>query len=122
MIIHGRDLIVKLGGVAIAGARSCELNVSGEAIETSSATQGSWRTYIPGRKGWNVTANHLVTAVTSNAAKVGTVVTLTFGKRDSSEVLTGQAIVTGWRCTATLGNLSQGVFSFQGSGPLEEVE
>jgi len=122
MIIHGRDLIVKLGGVAIAGARSCELNVSGEAIETSSPTQGRWRTYIPGRKGWSVTANHLVTAVASNAAKVGTVVTLTFSKRDSSEVLTGQAIVTGWRCTGTLGNLSQGVFSFQGSGPLEEVE
>lgn len=122
MVIHGRDLIVKLGGVAIAGARSCELNVSGEAIETSSPTQGRWRTYIPGRKGWSVTANHLVTAVASNAAKVGTVVTLTFGLRDSSEVMTGQAIVTGWRCTGTLGNLSQGVFSFQGSGPLEEVE
>jgi len=121
MIIHGRDLIVKQGGVAIAGARSCELNVSGEAIETSSPTRGRWRTYIPGRKGWSVTANHLVTAVASNAAKVGTVVTLTFGKRDSSEVMTGQAIVTGWRCTATLGNLSQGVFSFQGSGPLEGV-
>ena len=121
MVIHGRDLIVKVDGVAIAGARSCELNISGEVIETSSPTQGRWHTYIPGRKGWSVTANHLVTAVTSNAAKVGTVVTLTFGKRDSSEVMTGQAIVTGWRCTATLGNLSQGIFSFQGSGPLEGV-
>jgi len=109
---------VKLDGVAIAGARSCELNVSGEAIETSSPTNGRWRTFIPGRKGWSVSTNHLVTAVAGNAAKVGTVVTLTFSKRDSSEVLTGQAIVTGWRCTATLGNLSQGVFSFQGSGPL----
>lgn len=114
--------MVKLGGVAIAGARSCELSISGEALETSSANWGLWRTYIPGRKGWTVTANHLVTAVAGNAAKVGTVVTLTFGKRDGSEVMTGQAIVTGWRCTATLGNLSQGVFSFQGRGPLEEVE
>ena len=34
------------------------------------------------------------------------------------EVLTGTAIVKDWKITATLGNLAQGSFQFQGVGEL----
>lgn len=119
-IIHGRNLIVSLGGRAVAGARSCDVNVSADDIEISTATQGQWRNFIAGRKEWSVTCNMLVQAVKTNVAMVGQTVTLSFGVRGSStDRVSGTAIIKSWRVTGTVGNLAQGVFSFRGSGPLQ---
>lgn len=60
MVIHGRDLIVTANGMAIAAAKSCELQVSCDDIEISSPTSGQWREFIADRKEWAVTTNHLV--------------------------------------------------------------
>lgn len=60
MVIHGRDLIVTVNGMAIAAAKSCELQVSCDDIEISSPTSGQWREFISDRKEWAVTTNHLV--------------------------------------------------------------
>lgn len=60
MVIHGRDLIVTANGMAIAAAKSCELQVSCDDIEISSPTSGQWREFIANRKEWAVTTNHLV--------------------------------------------------------------
>ena len=60
MVLHGRDLIVTANGVAIAAAKSCELQVSCDDIEISSPTSGQWREFIADRKEWAVTTNHLV--------------------------------------------------------------
>ena len=120
-IIHGRNLIVKWDGTAIAGARSCELNVQSDTIEVSSPTQGLWRDYIAGRKGWTVTCGQLVTEVENNIDMVGERVTLRFGKRDDTDYVEGYAIVTSWKATGNIGSLTQGSFSFQGCGPLTGV-
>ena len=122
MIIHGRNLIVKLDGTAIAGARSCELNVQSEELEVSSSTQNLWREFIAGRKEWTVNCGHLVMAIESNVDMVGRKVTLSFGTRNGSEELTGSAIVKNWKVTGTLPNLSQGSFQFRGSGALLPAE
>lgn len=46
--------------MAIAAAKSCELQVSCDDIEISSPTSGQWREFIADRKEWAVTTNHLV--------------------------------------------------------------
>ena len=60
MVIYGRDLIVTANGMAIAAAKSCELQVSCDDIEISSPNSGQWREFITDRKEWAVTTNHLV--------------------------------------------------------------
>lgn len=121
-VIHGRKLIIKVNGTAIAGARSCDINISGEEIEVANTTKDKWRVFITGREEWSVTCNHLLpasgTPLRSSAAMVNTTVTIRMESGRSGDVLAGQAIVKSWRATGTLGNLAQGTFSFRGSGPL----
>ena len=122
-MIHGRNLIIKVNGTAIAGARSCDINISGEEIEVANTTKDKWRVFITGREEWSVTCNHLLpasgTPLRSSAAMVNTTVTIRMESGRYNDVLTGQAIVKSWRTTGTLGNLAQGTFSFRGSGPLQ---
>lgn len=122
-MIHGRNLIIKVNGTAIAGARSCDINISGEDIEVASSTQSKWREFLAGREEWSVTCNHLLpaagTPLRSSAEMVNTTVTIRMESGRSGDVLTGQAIVKSWRSTGTLGNLAQGTYSFRGSGPLQ---
>lgn len=121
-VIHGRKLIIKVNGTAIAGARSCDINISGEEIEVANTTKDKWRVFITGREEWSVTCNHLLpasgTPLRSSTAMVNTTVTIRMESGRSGDVLEGQAIVKSWRATGTLGNLAQGTFSFRGSGPL----
>jgi hypothetical protein len=202
MILHGRNLIIKADGVAIAAAKSCDINVHCEEIETSSPQTGIWRTAIIGRKSWSVTTNQLVTSILDPVQMVGANVSLTInianiglpiryfltasptveqqsalsvdfvvwddqakrflGCKDSQSILhrkyytswlgrepytdaavgskfyiastgdtytltanglveeklTGRANVVVWKATGTIGNLAQGSFQFNGSGPL----
>jgi len=123
MVIHGRKIIVKVGGTAIAGAKSCELSIKGDQIEVASPTTGTWRDFIAGRKEWSVTCGHLIpasgTPLKSNAAMVNTVVTLTIETDMTGDTLTGQAIVETWKASGTVGNLATGTFQFRGKGALE---
>ena len=122
-MIHGRNLIIKVNGTAIAGARSCDINISGEEIEVANTTKDKWRVFITGREEWSVTCNHLLpasgTPLRSSKDMVNTTVTIMMESGRYGDVLTGQAIVKSWRTTGTLGNLAQGTFSFRGSGPLQ---
>lgn len=76
MILHGRNLIIKADGVAIAAARSCEITITTDDIETSMPGDGAWKTSILGRKSWKVTTNHLVPSVVRAASMAGTTVAL----------------------------------------------
>lgn len=127
MKLKGKQLIIQADGVAIAASKSCTIDVQADTIETSSPSQGSWRNYIAGRKKWNITTNHLVSADASAStplrnmlSKVGKIYQLSFvvnGYPDDHA--SGSAICTACKITATLGNLMQGSFSWTGSGPLE---
>jgi hypothetical protein len=76
MILQGRNIILLAGGKAIAAAKSCDLEVSADAIPVASPSDGAWEDAIPGRKSWKASCNHLVTGIVDSAAMVGTVVTL----------------------------------------------
>lgn len=120
-MILGNDLIVLADGVAIAAAKSCNIERSVSTIETSSPMDGGDRTYLAGRAGWKVTVNVLVSSgISTLVLKPGNTYTLSFGNRnDNGDRLTGTAICTHAKLTGTKFNLVQGSVEFLGTGPLE---
>lgn len=115
-IIHGRQLIVKQNGTAIAVQKSCDIDVRCAAIPVSSPTQGQWENNIAGRKSWSMTCNTLVASIKSNVDMVGQIVTINCGV--GNDTVSGTALITNWKVTGTIGNLAQAVATFLGSGPL----
>ena len=76
MILHGRNILLLAGGVAIAAAKSCEINVSADTIPIASSSSGQWEDAIAGRKSWKGSCSGLVTSITDPVSMIGTVVTL----------------------------------------------
>lgn len=70
MIVHGRNLIIKAGGVAIAGAKSCTIDVKCEEIEVSGPTSGMWKQFIAGRRSWGINTSGLVVSKVSETIKM----------------------------------------------------
>lgn len=124
MAINGNTLFIatSTSTVPIAGTRSNEIQVDGEVIEISSPSQGAWREFIMGRKEWSVTVGWLVLANqdVQKLLDVGTSYTLKF-RTTSTAYVTGTAIMTNCKITATRGSLVQGSFTFKGNGALSEV-
>lgn len=120
--MNGNDIIIKLDGNVIAGTKSNEISTSCDTIEVSSATQGEWREFITGRKEWSVNANFLLAQISNvqSCLNIGTKYTLTVCKNGSGGTvyLTGDAILTTCKITATRGNILNGSFSFKGCGEL----
>lgn len=126
MLIHGRNIIIYEGGVAIAAAKSCEIRTNCDAEEVSSPDMGEWRDYITGRKGWTVKINMLVTNMREILIHSGSRVRLTMGVRDennglTADRLTGYALCTDAITTGTEGNLAQGSWNFLGCGILDRL-
>lgn len=123
MAVIGNYVYVESGGAIIAGTRSNEIETSVETIEVSSPTQGYWGNIITGRKRWQLTTNYLMSTVDDlgDLLNVGSTYTLLTKASGGSSYLSGSAILTTCKITATVGNLVQGSFVFQGNGPLEAV-
>lgn len=64
MILHGRTLIIKSDGQAIAAAKSCTIDVQTDNIEITSPSTGRWKTYRAGRSSWKVDVSGLIVART----------------------------------------------------------
>lgn len=69
MILHGRNLIIKGNGNApfIAAAKSCTISVDNDMEEVASFTQGAWREFVRGRRGWEISLSHLLSRGKWNA-------------------------------------------------------
>lgn len=117
--MNGNDILVYMNGTLIAGARSDEIQTETEAIEVSSPTTGAWRSYVTGRKGWEVSTSYLVAATSALSAllNVGTEYTLTIRSRTST-LLTGTAILRTCSISAARGSLVTGTFQFIGTSSL----
>ena len=122
MAILGNNIIVLMGGTAIAGTKSDELQVDCETIEIASATDQGWTHYLAGRKSWSLTVGWLVLADTDvrKALTVGSSVTINIKGRNATDAngLQGSAIIRTCKITAIEGNLANGSFAFIGNGPL----
>lgn len=120
-MIKGNDIMILKDGVAIAAARSCDIQVGADANEVSSPSTGTWRERLVGRKEWTVNISMLVVSALSGLlTDVGGTYTLSITNRnEASDRLTGIAILTQGHITATRGSLVQGSWVFTGSGALE---
>lgn len=108
MFIKGKDVILKMGGTAIAAAKSCDVNIQADLIKVSSPTDGGWEHSIAGRKSWSASCSHLVTQLASSAAMVGQTVTLTF--QPTSEVVFSGTVSNPTITTGTAPNNGYMVF------------
>lgn len=126
MTINGNDLIVSIDGAALAASRSCTLDISASTNEVAGPEQGEWDEFITDTKSWSVTTSHLVkselatdTTLADMAKRVGQTFTLAFSVRGfDSDKLSGKAICTKFKVTATRGNLLNGSFTWKGTGAL----
>lgn len=77
-MIKGKDIIIRNsnGTAVIAAAKSCEINVQADVIETASATSGTWKQNRAGRLSWSVSINHLFMSLARFAPMVGTSLTI----------------------------------------------
>ena len=122
MAVNGNNILIYVGGVAVAGTRSNEIQTSAEMIEIASPDTGQWKAFLAGRKEWSINSAWLVTAAADvkRVLQVGTTVTIRVVGRGESAGMTGQAIVQTCKVTATRGNLANGSFIFRGTGALTE--
>lgn len=119
----GKDLLILngSGGSLIAAARSCEVECDCEMIETASATSGTARAFKPGRTGWSISVGSLTESPTSDLTSVGGAAVTVQVKVRGGSAVQGSAIFRTCKITGTCGNLVQGAFVLQGTGPLSSV-
>lgn len=123
MAILGSNLIVYRDGVAIAGTRSDEAENVADMIETASPDSGTAKTYRPGRTDWTINVSWLVLAEEGlqELLNAGKLYTLEF-KGSNGTGVTGDAFLRTCSFRAPKGALVEGVFAFQGTGPLTPIE
>lgn len=118
-MIHGRNILIYSGGQAVAAARSCTISMSVDDTEVSNPANLKNRCYLTGRKSWNMTITKLVTVAHTFFENLDQEVRLSFMVRGSStDRMTGNAIVKNVEVSGTVGSLTTGNFTFQGTGPL----
>lgn len=126
----GSDLIVTIDGSPIAAAKSCDIDVECDLIETASPSTGKFRTYIPARKGWKIDTNHFVLKYPDTVLPefmdglVGKYVQIEVKRKSTiylADKVSGTAICVKSHITATKGKLAYGSFSFVGTGALNYI-
>lgn len=126
--MNGKDLVLYNGETALASSTSCEYDVQSELFEVSHPGSGEWKGYKAGMRSWKVSCTRLVMNsdnFTDAASLIGQSVDLTFIRRGSTtgeKFLSGSAICSRARITATVGSLVKGTFEFTGNGALSVLE
>ena len=118
MALKGNDLIIKLNGTALAACKSCDITHSCDTVNIAATEYGEYENAKPTRQSWKVSASVLVADITNLNDMVGQTYTLAFTYRKNGVKVSGGAICTQCKVTATRGNMCQGAFEFQGTGPL----
>lgn len=122
--MNGNNIIIgTMSGTTftpIAATKSNEMQTDCETIEISSPSVGDWRTYMAGRKSWSVQVSFLVTSASNirQLLSVGTSYTIVMRDRNNTSSVSGSAIMTTCKISATRGNLVTGSFVFKGTGAL----
>lgn len=131
-ILKGNDVIVTVGtgantqggGTVLALMKSCEIEEKCDTIEVVPTSNNLFRRFIPGRRTWEITSNHLVEQMngSNGMLRVGVGVVIQFRNRNNvRDAMYGNAICTDCKIVATRGNLVTGSFRFQGTGPLTSL-
>ncbi len=122
-IIHGRNLLIYADGVAVAAARSCRITMDFDTIEMAGVESGTYKYYVTAMSSWSIQVDKLVSNVRSIFEDVGTMVSLSFVVRDEygnlmGDRMQGEGFMKSANISATVGSLTTGNITFQGSGEL----
>lgn len=122
-IIHGRNLLIYADGVAVAAARSCRITMDFDTIEMAGVESGTYKYYVTAMSSWSIQVDKLVSNVRSIFEEVGTMVSLSFVVRDEygnlmGDRMQGAGFMKSANISATVGSLTTGNITFQGSGEL----
>ena len=122
-IIHGRNLLIYADGVAVAAARSCRITMDFDTIEMAGVDSGQYKYFVTAMASWSIQVDKLVSNVRSIFEEVGTMVSLSFVVRDEygnlmGDRMQGEGFMKSANISATVGSLTTGNITFQGSGEL----
>ena len=122
-IIHGRNLLIYADGVAVAAARSCRITMDFDTIEMAGVDSGTYKYYVTAMSSWSIQVDKLVSNVRSIFEQVGSMVSLSFVVRDEygnlmGDRMQGEGFMKSANISATVGSLTTGNITFQGSGEL----
>lgn len=130
MAKNGKYFILFANGMAIAGAKTTNINTKATTIDKSSPQTGSWEQHVTKRKGWSATTSYLVLNTSALAVigatgiqdllQAGNSFVITFSSGDDVGV-TGTATLTDVEITANTCKLVTGTFKFKGNGPLTAI-
>lgn len=115
--VLGKDLLVKEGNTAIAGATSCNVGVSSEVLNTTTKGDGDWTSNMAGLKSWNIDTDALFQVEDfAYVEKVGTEVPIevTLG----AKTYTGKAIINDLKINSGTGELVTYNLTMTGTGAL----
>ena len=122
-MIHGKNLIVALDGVAVAAAKSCSLDMDRNFLEACSPVSGTTLTKIPTSYDWGVSVDGLIANNSSPTVNLqdlliaGTKCLLTFTD-GSGNRRAGFVYVKSCKEAGAVGNLATYSASFESTGPL----
>lgn len=118
--MNGNNILIYKDNTLIGAVKGQDISADSDIIEVSTPSSGQWKTYIKGRKSWDVSVSYLVLAESGldDLLDVGESYTLKIQVRGSQTYVSGSAILTSCKITANRSNLVKGSFTFKGTGPL----
>lgn len=124
--LRGADVLLKVDGVAVAGQRDCSLSMQGSDIDTTTKTNGGWKTSLQGLKEWSMTMDAVnyygEAAAGQRALKRAFIasqniqVIMAFG---DEEVYMGEASITGLDMSGSMEDVSTSSITIKGASALQ---
>ena len=124
-MIHGKDLILEANGT-IAAAKSCEIGVNTDFIETANPENGSWKDYMPTINSWDASVDCLMAKMSDvdklfDMQKAKTRFALSFFDADMMSFYQGYAYIKNLKVVGSTGSLATMTVSFQTTGELKRA-
>ena len=125
-MILGKNLIVSINGTAIAGAKSCQFQISQEFLKVCSPTEGRTFGKVPTTYDWSMSVdclipNSILSISLVNRLIAGTRVLLTFTD-GSGQNRAGFAYVKSCDESGSIGSIAKFSASFEADGELYKYE
>lgn len=117
--VLGKDLLIKEGATAIAGATSCNVSISAEVLNTTTKGNGDWTANMAGLKSWSIDCDALFSIEDfAYIEKVGTEVTIEVNV--AATIYTGKAIVNDLKINSGTGEVITYNLTLTGNGDFKK--
>ena len=125
--MNGKDLILSIGGVPLAAAKSCTLDISQSFISVASPYAGRWANSLPERVEWTVGAECLLARPEAAGALIDTLtsgkaVYIRFYDMSLGILREGRAYIECLRLSGNVGSLAKYSVQLRGINSLYEYD